>query len=122
MDVKEFYDSIGGNYDTALKQLMNDNFIQKMVEKFLNDPTFQNLSIALDNDDFETAFREAHTLKGVALNFAFKRLSDVSIILTDFLRPENSTSFNPEKAKKIFIDVKVEYENVIQKINEQIKK
>ena len=36
MNVKEFYNSIGGNYQSALAIMMNDVLIARMLTKFIN--------------------------------------------------------------------------------------
>lgn len=34
MDIKKFYEEIGGNYEEALSRLMNDSLIERFVLKF----------------------------------------------------------------------------------------
>ena len=53
--------------------------------KFLNDPSFQELTDGLAAQDGEKAFRAAHTLS-VCLNLGFTELYKVSAELTEVLR------------------------------------
>lgn len=68
MTIRECYDELGLDFDAVLSRLVNEKLVQKFALKFLDDPSFQNLKDALDSKDVETAFRAAHTLKGVCLN------------------------------------------------------
>ena len=71
MTIRECYEELGLDFDAVLSRLINERLVQKFALKFLDDPSFQNLKDALDSKDVETAFRAAHTLKGVCLNLGF---------------------------------------------------
>ena len=47
----------------------SEALVRKFVLKYPNDPSFGQLKDALAAQDWETAFRASHTLKGVAQNF-----------------------------------------------------
>lgn len=65
----------GIRVDEVLERFLgNEELLQKMLEKFLEDDNFQNLRLALEKGDRETAFRSAHTLKGVSGNMSMERL------------------------------------------------
>lgn len=86
MSLEEFYAQIGGNYADTLRRLCNENLVKKFVRKYQDDPTCTELHNAVEQQDWETAFRGAHTLKGVAQNLGFDRLFEVSFALTEALR------------------------------------
>ena len=86
MTIRECYGELGLDFDAVLSRLVNEKLVQKFALKFLDDPSFQNLKDALDSKDVETAFRAAHTLKGVCLNLGFSSLYEVSAQLTEDLR------------------------------------
>ena len=48
--------------------------IQRFTLKFLEDQSYLQLKQALENKNYEDAFRSAHTLKGVCQNLSFDRL------------------------------------------------
>lgn len=100
MTIRECYDELGLDFDAVLSRLVNEKLVQKFALKFLDDPSFQNLRDALDSKDVETAFRAAHTLKGVCLNLGFDRLYEVSAELTEKLRGRD-TSGTEEMFKKV---------------------
>ncbi len=109
MTIKECYDIMNGNYEEALRRLMNDSLIQRFLNKFINDKSFENLCAAMSAEDYEQAFQEAHSLKGVSQNMAFTALSDAVCALTEELRGGNYTEAVPgyfEETKKQYSLVK----------------
>ena len=86
MDLKELYDQIGGNYQETISRLPSEPMVKKFVLKYPADPTYAQLQAAIAQKDWETAFRAAHTLKGVAQNLGFDRLYTAVFALTEQLR------------------------------------
>lgn len=86
MTLQEFYARIGGNYEATLRRLPSEALVRKFVLKYPGDPSFNQLKDALAAQDWETAFRAAHTLKGVAQNLGFQRLYTAAYALTEQLR------------------------------------
>ena len=70
MNLEEFYAQIGGDYADTLQRLCNENMVKKFVKMYQDDPTCADLHNAALQQDWEAAFRGAHTLKGVAQNLA----------------------------------------------------
>jgi histidine phosphotransfer protein HptB len=104
MTVKECYEKMGSNYENVLERLGNENIIKKFAIKFLDDASFSNLTIALNEENAEEAFRAIHTLKGICLNLGFDKLYEVSAELTEKLRDcriENVDA-DYEKVKKYY--------------------
>lgn len=87
MTVKECYDKVG-NYEEVVSRLMNDTIVKKFALKFLDDPSYGRLCQAVEAEDYAEAFRQAHTLKGVANNLALTHLSALSSEITEILRDE----------------------------------
>ena len=86
MTMRECYKAIGGNYEAVLGRLHSEALIQRFTLKFLEDQSYLQLKQALENKNYEDAFRSAHTLKGVCQNLSFDRLYEVSHELTELLR------------------------------------
>ncbi|MCF0142580.1 MAG: Hpt domain-containing protein [Parasporobacterium sp.] len=108
MTVAEFYEAVSGDYAEATKRLMKDSLILKFIQKFPADPSFAELKAALEAGDTETAFRQAHTLKGVCANLAFTQLTASASEITEFLRAGKL-----DDAKACFPKVSADYETVI---------
>lgn len=48
MTVRESYEKMGANYDGVLSRLGNEMLIKKFAVKFLKDPSFQDLTDAIE--------------------------------------------------------------------------
>ena len=83
MTVRECYEELGCDFDKVLSRLVSEALVKKFALKFLDDPSFGQLKTALADKDAETAFRAAHTLKGICLNLGFDNLFAPSQELTE---------------------------------------
>ncbi|MFR8178530.1 MAG: Hpt domain-containing protein [Christensenellales bacterium] len=86
MTLQEFYAQIGGSYADTVRRLCSESFVLRFVKKYPANPSFDELCEAVNRSDWESAFRAAHTLKGVAQNLGFDRLYAVSVPLTEAMR------------------------------------
>lgn len=86
MELKEVYERVQGNYDGVMGRLLTEDRVKKFLIKFLDNDMSLNITNALDANDYETAFREAHTLKGVCANLGLDKLQNSSSDLTESLR------------------------------------
>ena len=86
MTLKECYAAMGGNYEDVLTRLRSEKLVQKFIFKFLDDESHKNLHRALEEKNYEEAFRAAHTIKGVCQNLGLEQLYAASSKLADDLR------------------------------------
>ncbi len=91
MTVKEAYGKMNGDYAEISARLLTDERILKFLGMFSRDTTFSNLCEQMDNENYEEAFRAAHTMKGLCQNMAFSGLLEPLIELTECLRGGNCT-------------------------------
>ncbi len=112
MTVKECYDKIG-NYEEVVSRLMNDTIVKKFALKFLNDPSYDRLCQAVENEDYPEAFRQAHTLKGVTNNLALTPLCNISSEVTELLRDEQ-----PHDVSDLMAQLKETYQETIENIKQ----
>ena len=114
MTIKECYEKVGSDYDGVLKRLGSEALVKRFAVKFLNDPSFQELTDGLAAQDGEKAFRAAHTLKGVCANLGFTQLFKVSRDITEELR-----GGNPDESKlpELFEKITDEYKKTVDAIN-----
>ena len=102
MTMRECYEAIGGNYEDVLGRLRSEALIRKFTLKFLEDQSYPQLKQALNDKNYEDAFRSAHTLKGVCQNLSFDRLYEVSYELTELLRDKTGEQPGiPETMEKV---------------------
>lgn len=91
MTIETCYQLLGGDYQGVRARIPSDALIRKFLKLFLSDPSFQALCSAMEKGDRATAFRQAHTLKGLCANLGFDRLGRSASALTEVLRPEADT-------------------------------
>lgn len=112
MTLAEFYNTIGESYGPVLSRLTKEDRISKYLLLFLQDPSFGELQKAFDDKNIQSAFRAAHTLKGIAANLGFNKLSKSSSDLTEDLRPLAFT----DKSETLLEQVKIDYDLVVSNI------
>ena len=117
MTVKEFYEKIGGNYDEVCSRLMKEERVLKYLNKFLATDNYQNLLARLAEKDYPEAFREVHSLKGVALNLALTPLAEASSVLCEELRSGEEPKVD---ISGMLSDVDRCYKETVDAINELI--
>ena len=86
MTLQEFYAQIDGSYADTVRRLCSESFVLRFVKKYPANPSFDELCEAVDRSDWESAFRAAHTLKGVALNHGFDPLCAAPAPQTEAMR------------------------------------
>ena len=86
MTLQACYDALGGDYADVSARLHSDRLVQKFILKYLKDPNFDLLCTAMQQKDYEEAFRAAHTIKGMCQNLSFTRLLKSSSELAEALR------------------------------------
>lgn len=116
MDIFEFYKSIGVDSADVLRRLGNEKLIEKYLDRFYRDDTFLLLEKSVRNRDYGTAFRAAHTLKGICLNLELLPLSVLSSELTEILR--DYTPDREEKLMETFTRFVEAYRGIIGKMEE----
>lgn len=85
--------------EEVLGRLRMESRIYKYLGLFLKDPSFNELVTAFEQKDATTAFRAAHTMKGVAANLGLNNLMKTSSDLTEDLRPGAFTDKSSELLK-----------------------
>lgn len=113
MTTQECYAKMGANYEEVLGRLYNEAMIHKFVLLFLKDDSYSNLEAALKAGDVQTAFRAAHTLKGVCQNLGFNNLYVPAAQITETLRAGTL-----EGTQSQFAEVKRQYEITMAAIRE----
>lgn len=104
MTLQECYTALEGDYQEVVGRLYSEALVKKFVIKFLADKSFALLDESLKAENYEDAFRAAHTLKGVAQNLSFTRLYQSSHAITEALRDKEY-----DKAVQLFSAVEADY-------------
>lgn len=117
LTIQEVYKKINGDYEDVLTRLPREELVKKFAVKFLDDPSFDQLVKALEEDNQEEAFRAAHTLKGVCMNLGFKILYKSTYNITEALRPGNP-NISKDELHNLFKQLDKDYNIVINGIKE----
>ncbi len=108
--LKQFYEAVGSDVREVLDRLGgNEAFVMRFLRKFASDKSFEELQTSLDSGDVETAFRAAHTLKGVCANLGITRLFGQASEITELLRAGGL-----DDARLKFSEVEHEYKHVLE--------
>ncbi len=103
MTLKECYEAIGANYEEVIGRLRSERLVQKFTLKFLEDKSLELLKQSLEEENYEEAFRAAHTIKGICQNLSFDRLLASDAVLTEALRDGKGPDVD-SLAKQVFLD------------------
>ena len=86
MTLARFYESLGGSLPAVLARIPSEPMVRKFARMYAGDTSCGELEAAVKAKDWQTAFRAAHTLKGVAQNLGFAQLACAADALTEHLR------------------------------------
>lgn len=91
----------GVELNTTLERFMNnEDLYDKFLVKFLDDKNFYELKKNIESKNYEDAFANAHTLKGVAANLGLGSLYDILVDMVEELR-DNSYDAKNNKFKQL---------------------
>lgn len=102
MTLQECYAAMNGDYNDAIGRLRSDRLLQKFVLKFADDGSYSLLLSSLADENYQEAFRAAHTIKGVCQNLSLTALANSSSALCESLR--GGTSPDPGLAEQVSAD------------------
>ena len=84
----------------ALGRMMgNEKLFVRIMKKFPNDASFGNLKAALEQKDYESAFEQAHALKGVSGNLGLRPLMEADIVVLEKLRHRETAGLEEDMEK-----------------------
>ncbi|MBP9001783.1 MAG: Hpt domain-containing protein [Lachnospiraceae bacterium] len=110
LNLRERYEAFGGDYDSVINRLREDARIIKYLIKFMDYHYDKLIKDTLEAKDYETAFREAHNLKGVCANLSIDKLGASASELTEALRGGNPK----EDISELVEAVKHDYDMTIE--------
>lgn len=97
--------------DEAVRRFMGkEDLYQKFVFKFLSDASYQKLMEHLDANDYEEAFKDVHTLKGVTANLGLEPLREILAEMTELLRNKAPEDVDAEQVNEQREELKKKYE------------
>ena len=86
----------GADTAAGMNRCMNNEaFYLKMIEKAMQDPSCENLKLAVESGDLARGFEIAHALKGVTGNLALTPIDTPVREITELLRSRLETDYTP---------------------------
>lgn len=116
MDIKGFYQKIGGDYSSALLIMMNDAFIERMLTKFFSKNTYNDIVSSYEKKDFKSLFASVHSFKGVVGNLALTPLFEIANVITEATRSLEEVNIDKEidELKDRYTSIEKEYLNQVK--------
>lgn len=102
-----------GDYEGVKGRLLKDERIAKFVRMMPKDENYSLLQKSMEEKDYKTAFRAAHSLKGVSINLGLTPLAESAAALSDALRDGEPAP----GADSVYEQVQKDYEMVVGIIN-----
>ena len=104
MNIKDFYDKVGGDYVDVLSRLNNEAMVIRFLGKFVQDNNMELLRQAIGAGDNDAAFRAAHSIKGICMNLGLTNLQKSAGELTENLRKGNESEDTSRLFKRAYKD------------------
>lgn len=88
----------GADVEGTLHRFMgNEALFLKFLLKFKDDTNYAGLTESLDRENYEEAFKYAHTLKGVSANLGLDPICRPVSALTELLRGKTASEVDREQ-------------------------
>ena len=100
MTLQELYQTIGGDYDQALRVLRVEKLMDKHIRKFSNNGVVEAVLAAGETLDPTQMFETAHAVKGVCGNLGLTGLYELASELSDEFRPGNARQMSDAQVKE----------------------
>ena len=105
MTLEELYESIGGDYEQALRTLRVEKLIDKHIRKLTKNGVVDNLLVAGESMDPTQLFETAHAAKGVCGNLGLKALADAASEIAEEYRPGNPRMLSDDEVATKLQDI-----------------
>lgn len=103
MEVKEFYETVGGDYQDVMNRLPTEALVVKFLKKYASGDEFGRIVEAYEAKDYRKLFEETHNVKGMTANLSLTKLCGVVTEMCEAVRhgdPEIDLEPLMEKAKE----------------------
>lgn len=89
MTLQELYESIGGDYDQAIRVLRMDKLVDKHIRKLTKNGVVERLIEAGQAMDPTELFEAAHAVKGVCANLGLTKIAEAASDIAEEYRSGN---------------------------------
>ena len=116
MTLQELYQSIGGDYEQALRVLRMDKLIDKHIRKLTQNGVVDQLLSAGETMDPTQLFETAHAAKGVCANLGLRTLSDMASEIAEEYRPGKARTLTDAQVKQKLAAIAEQYRGTAEGI------
>lgn len=113
----------GAEVEEVLKRFLgNEALYMKFVVKFPEDENYKGTIRGIEEQDYEAAFKNAHSLKGVTANLGLEPIRAAASCITDLLREKQPQEVDVEQLNQYKEQLEKAYEcfrNIIVENKEQ---
>ena len=99
MTLQELYESIGGDYEQALRVLRVEKLVDKHIRKLAGNGVVDNLLAAGETMDPAQLFETAHAAKGVCANLGLTRIAELASEVAEEFRPGTPRTMGDDEVK-----------------------
>lgn len=117
MTIRELYDTIGGNYDQAVRVMKSDRLIDKYIRKLKSSNVGEMLEKAGASMDATALFESAHAMKGVCANLGLDSLAGAADEITEEFRPGNPRKLSDDEVRAKLQAIAQRYADTAQSIS-----
>ena len=117
MTIRELYDTIGGNYDQAVRVMKSDRLIDKYIRKLKSSNVGEMLAKAGASMDATALFESAHAMKGVCANLGLDSLAGAADEITEEFRPGNPRKLSDDEVRAKLQAIAQRYADTAQSIS-----
>ena len=117
MTLQELYQSIGGDYDQAIRVLRVEKLIDKHIRKYPAGGVAAAVIAAGENMDGQALFEAAHAMKGVCGNLGLRELAELASAVTEEFRPGNPRTMTDGEVREILRRIGEENRRTVQGIS-----
>lgn len=118
MDLKELYETIGGDYEQATRVLRVEKLIDKHIRRLPNNKVFDEMSAAGESMDATQLFESAHAMKGLCANLGLMELSDMASDLAEEFRPGHDREMSDDEVRERVAQIGALHERTIAGIRQ----
>lgn len=110
MTLRELYQSIGGDYDQAIRVLRVEKLVDKHIRKLSKNGVIEALLEAGGGMDPTQLFETSHAVKGVCANLGLTAISAAASEISEEFRPGNARHMTDEQVHQKLADIRVLYD------------
>ena len=120
MTLQELYESIGGDYEQALRVLRVEKLVDKHIRKLAGNGVVDNLLAAGETMDPAQLFETAHAAKGVCANLGLTRIAELASEVAEEFRPGTPRTMGDDEVKDRLQTISSLYETTKEGIDRYV--